>query len=101
MVTATSATSSRTARPNGEACATASIPRRFGSSIATTWRARATANISIRLGRFNMHQRAVLAGGCFWGMQDLIRKLPGVVSTRVGYTGGDTPTATYRNHGTH
>ena len=48
-----------------------------------------------------MHQRAVLAGGCFWGMQDLIRKLPGVVSTRVGYTGGDTPNATYRNHGTH
>jgi peptide-methionine (S)-S-oxide reductase len=48
-----------------------------------------------------MHQRAVLAGGCFWGMQDLIRKLPGVVSTRVGYTGGDTPNATYRNHGRH
>lgn len=46
-------------------------------------------------------QRAVLAGGCFWGMQDLIRKLPGVVSTRVGYTGGDVPNATYRNHGTH
>ena len=48
-----------------------------------------------------MHQRAVLAGGCFWGMQDLIRKQPGVVSTRVGYTGGDIPNATYRNHGTH
>lgn len=48
-----------------------------------------------------MHQHAVLAGGCFWGMQDLIRKLPGVVSTRVGYTGGNTPNATYRNHGTH
>ncbi|MGC3940487.1 peptide-methionine (S)-S-oxide reductase MsrA [Roseobacter sp. EG26] len=47
------------------------------------------------------HQRAVLAGGCFWGMQDLIRKKPGVVSTRVGYTGGDVPHATYRNHGTH
>jgi peptide-methionine (S)-S-oxide reductase len=46
-------------------------------------------------------QKAVLAGGCFWGMQDLIRKLPGVVSTRVGYTGGDVPNATYRNHGTH
>ena len=46
-------------------------------------------------------QRAVLAGGCFWGMQDLIRKLPGVSATRVGYTGGDVPNATYRNHGTH
>src|SRR5690348_16692406 len=89
------------ARPIAVACATASIPRRSGSSIAKTWRARATGNISIRLKRFNMHQRAVLAGGCFWGMQDLIRKLPGVVSTRAGYTGGDTPNATYRNHGTH
>ena len=46
-------------------------------------------------------ERAVLAGGCFWGMQDLIRRLPGVLSTRVGYTGGDVPNATYRNHGTH
>ena len=44
---------------------------------------------------------AVLAGGCFWGMQDLIRKLPGVEATRVGYTGGDVPNATYRNHGSH
>ena len=46
-------------------------------------------------------QRAVLAGGCFWGMQDLIRKIDGVVSTRVGYSGGDVPNATYRNHGSH
>ncbi len=45
--------------------------------------------------------RAVLAGGCFWGMQDLIRRQPGVVSTRVGYTGGNVPNATYRNHGSH
>ena len=46
-------------------------------------------------------ERAVLAGGCFWGMQELIRHLPGVLSTRVGYTGGDVANATYRNHGTH
>lgn len=46
-------------------------------------------------------EKAILAGGCFWGMQDLIRKLPGVVKTRVGYTGGDIANATYRNHGTH
>lgn len=46
-------------------------------------------------------ERAVLAGGCFWGMQDLIRKRPGIISTRVGYTGGDVENATYRNHGTH
>lgn len=45
--------------------------------------------------------RAILAGGCFWGMQDLIRKRDGVISTRVGYSGGDVPNATYRNHGTH
>ncbi|HWW71979.1 MAG TPA: peptide-methionine (S)-S-oxide reductase MsrA [Duganella sp.] len=46
-------------------------------------------------------EKAILAGGCFWGMQDLIRKMPGVESTRVGYSGGDVPNATYRNHGTH
>lgn len=46
-------------------------------------------------------EHAILAGGCFWGMQDLIRRLPGVVSTRVGYSGGDVKNATYRNHGSH
>ncbi len=46
-------------------------------------------------------EKAILAGGCFWGMQDLIRKLPGVIKTRVGYTGGDVPDATYQNHGLH
>jgi peptide-methionine (S)-S-oxide reductase len=46
-------------------------------------------------------ERAVLAGGCFWGMQDLIRRYEGVISTRVGYSGGDVRNATYRNHGTH
>lgn len=46
-------------------------------------------------------ERAILAGGCFWGMQDLIRRYPGVISTRVGYTGGEVRNATYRNHGKH
>ena len=46
-------------------------------------------------------ERAILAGGCFWGMQDLLRRYPGVVSTRVGYSGGDVPNATYRHHGSH
>jgi peptide-methionine (S)-S-oxide reductase len=46
-------------------------------------------------------ETAVLAGGCFWGMQDLLRRYPGVISTRVGYTGGEVANATYRNHGTH
>src|SRR5665213_3530968 len=46
-------------------------------------------------------EKAILAGGCFWGMQDLVRKRPGVISTRVGYTGGDVDHATYRNHGSH
>jgi peptide-methionine (S)-S-oxide reductase len=46
-------------------------------------------------------ERAVLAGGCFWGMQDLIRRQPGIIRTRVGYTGGEVKNATYRNHGNH
>src|SRR5271156_5358635 len=46
-------------------------------------------------------ERAILAGGCFWGVQDLVRRIPGVISTRGGYSGGDVPNATYRNHGTH
>ena len=46
-------------------------------------------------------ETAILAGGCFWGMQDLLRRYPGVLTTRVGYSGGDVPNATYRNHGTH
>src|SRR5438046_10592182 len=46
-------------------------------------------------------ERAILAGGCFWGMQDLLRRYPGVISSRVGYSGGDVLNATYRNHGTH
>jgi len=47
------------------------------------------------------YKKAILAGGCFWGMQELLRKLPGIIESRVGYTGGDAKNATYRNHGSH
>lgn len=60
-----------------------------------------TEPAEISSGENEMSETAILAGGCFWGMQELIRKLPGVITTRVGYTGGDVPNATYRNHGTH
>src|ERR1700748_2053453 len=51
--------------------------------------------------QFMKNEKAILAGGCFWGVEELIRSRPGVISTVVGYTGGDVPNATYRNHGTH
>src|SRR4051794_15426606 len=63
-----------------------------------------SSRIALRLAMSTMNanlETAILAGGCFWGMQDLIRKLPGVRRTRVGYSGGDVANATYRNHGTH
>src|SRR5271155_5261540 len=88
--------------------ATASTQPRCVSSLSMSWRAKATAITSNCLRRrsksndmASSNERAVLAGGCFWGMQDLLRRYPGVISTRFGYTGGDVPNATYRNHGTH
>src|SRR5262245_49587880 len=108
MATATSAMCSPMGRVTPAACATASIPPPCASCRSMNLSARATAptaNCSTIKRRSNgmtaAHERAVLAGGCFWGMQDLIRRYPGVISTRVGYTGGDVPNATYRNHGTH
>src|SRR5262245_59518644 len=82
-------------------CAIASTRPRCGSFIATTCRPRVTLLTSTRWRMFMTEERAVLAGGCFWGVQDLIRRLDGVLSTRVGYTGGSIPRATYRNHGNH
>src|SRR5712672_2989850 len=68
------------------------IGRRLSGSFGAIWTSRRTSMKA---------ERAILAGGCFWGMQDLIRRYDGVVSTRVGYTGGDVPNATYHNHGNH
>ena len=78
-----------------------SCPTRSGQPLWCS-RAARSSRASRRIGRRTLAQeRVVLAGGCFWGMQDLIRKLTGVEATRVGYTGGDVPNATYRDHGTH
>ena len=90
------------ARTIAAACATASIRPRYDLCHERKWQQRATLTIWTKWQEFDMTtQRAVLAGGCFWGMQDLIRKMPGVQCTRVGYTGGDVQNATYRNHGNH
>src|SRR5262249_48219396 len=96
------------ARATRAACATASIQPRCASSRSRSSKAKATAltaSCSSQQRRRNKvnpsTERAILAGGCFWGMQDLLRRYPGVISTRVGYSGGDVPNATYRNHGTH
>src|SRR5881394_3502353 len=81
---------------------------RCGSFISMNSRGRATAPIAsysrpkIRSNNMSTStERAILAGGCFWGMQDLMRRYPGVISTRVGYSGGDVSNATYHHHGTH
>src|SRR3984957_31742 len=89
-------------------CVIASTPRRCASFLSMSLKAQGMANISNCLKSRNRsndmdgsNERAVLAGGCFWGMQDLIRSLPGVITTRVGYTGGKVANATYRNHEGH
>src|ERR1700743_996230 len=100
--------SSMTAPKRPEVFVIASILPPCASSLLMSSRAKATANISncLRRGSKNndmslLNERAVLAGGCFWGMQDLLRRYPGVISTRVGYTGGNVANATYRNHEGH
>jgi peptide-methionine (S)-S-oxide reductase len=79
---------------NDSNCRSALHPKSsiFESLPAANWR---KTDMTVLTGR------AVLAGGCFWGLQDLLRRYPGVISTRVGYTGGEVPNATYRNHGNH
>src|SRR6201996_2234992 len=89
------------------ACAIASIQPPCALFQSKIWKAKATANMSNyskpqrRSSMATSQEKAILAGGCFWGMQDLLRRYPGVISSRVGYSGGDVPNATYRNHGTH
>ena len=80
--------------------------RTFGTAESCDTNSVFSNDVSVYVGKRGLmitsqRKRAVFASGCFWGMQDLIRKLAGVVNTRVGYTGGDVPNATYRNHGSH
>src|SRR4029077_16470171 len=93
-----------------EGYAIASTQPRCGLFLSTSLRAKATVSIAACLSTSiskrnkrmsSTQERAILAGGCFWGMQDLFRRYPGVISTRAGYSGGDVPNATYRNHGSH
>jgi peptide-methionine (S)-S-oxide reductase len=70
----------------------------WGVGVISSYEQRVVTN---RRKKMAETEKAILAGGCFWGVQDLIRKLDGVVGTRVGYTGGEVPNATYRNHGSH
>jgi peptide-methionine (S)-S-oxide reductase len=79
----------------------AELSQQTGSSGQEDGERQVTLDVSRRKIMKPSTERAVLAGGCFWGMQHLLRRYPGIVSTRVGYTGGDVRNATYRNHGTH